>query len=301
MHSRLGFTLVELLVVIAIVGILIALLLPAVQAAREAARRSQCSNNMKQIGLALHGYHEALRTFPWGYSLYQPGDPGGGPGNAMYSWSALILSYLEQNEVYERINFSRTVCVDPASNEAVQTLIYVYHCPSADENQLIFCCGAIPGDYDMAETNYAGIATHLPADYYTTWNAKGTGILFPYCDDKNTVYGTVSIRDITDGTSHTLIVGEANIDQYAGDPGKQNNCANPNQCYAGNKWATINTITTGYGINGDFQSYLNGPKSEHPGGAQFLYADGHIEFLEELIDQNVLDAVTTRAGGEAVR
>ena len=288
--------------VIAIIGILIALLLPAVQAAREAARRSQCSNNLKQIGLALHNYHEAQRTFPWGYSLYLPGDPGGNPGNAMYSWSALILPYLEQNQVYERINFSKAICAGGTScNEAGQTLINVYHCPSADENQLIFCCGAIVGDYDMAETNYSGIATHLPADYFTTWNAKGSGILFPYCDDAGTIYGTVAIRDITDGTSHTLIVSEVNIDQYVDDPGKQNNCTNPSLCFAGNYWTTINTITTGYGINGDFRTYLNGPKSEHAGGAQFLYADGHIVFLEELIDQNVLDAVTTRAGGETIR
>ncbi len=133
--ARPGFTLIELLVVIAIIAVLIALLLPAVQAAREAARRAQCVNNLKQIGLALHNYHDAISTFPSGYidyqnnSIYTP-DLDMGPG---WGWAALALPFLEQQPLYNAINFN--LGIRSASNStAVLTPLTVFQCPTDGYN-----------------------------------------------------------------------------------------------------------------------------------------------------------------------
>ena len=152
-RNRSGFTLVELLVVIAIIGILIALLLPAIQAAREAARQLQCSSNLKQMGIALHAYHETQESFPagWGYDV------------CSWSWSALILPYVEQDNVHRLLDFSHQFNQEPnMSGEAIRRLITMYQCPSAPDNVLVTCCqDAVGQDDDIAETNYAAISTHL--------------------------------------------------------------------------------------------------------------------------------------------
>jgi len=139
-----GFTLVELLVVITIIGILIALLLPAVQAAREAARRMQCTNNLKQFGLALHNYHLTHKVFPY----------GAGGGGTWWSWSALILPFIEQNAIYDQIDFDKPYnAVHPVNNDVMKNFIAAYQCPSAPPNVLCACCSGIPGHEDTAETN----------------------------------------------------------------------------------------------------------------------------------------------------
>src|SRR3954470_23928311 len=123
-HRRRGFTLIELLVVIAIIGVLVALLLPAVQAAREAARRSQCVNNLKQIGLGLHGYHDAVGAFPPGYiSAQVPGSnplTGGDDIGAGWAWGSMILPQIEQDSLFHAINFSLSVA--PAANNTVSLM-----------------------------------------------------------------------------------------------------------------------------------------------------------------------------------
>ena len=163
-YSNPGFTLVELLVVIAIIGILVALLLPAVQSAREAARRMECSNNLKQMGLGLLNYHNTELAFPSGT---------GGTGTA-WSWSARILPYIESQNIHKQIDFSFNYnVVHRINNTAMKTFVDTYICPSAPDPLLIACCGAIPGDADTAETNYSAIATHR--DGRGAYYARGPG------------------------------------------------------------------------------------------------------------------------------
>ena len=289
-RNRPGFTLVELLVVITIIGILIALLLPAVQAAREAARRMQCTNNLKQMGLALHNYHSSLKSFPYSAGSYNPQ----GCGGTQWSWSALILAWMEQKPLYDRIDFNYPYnFYDPSNpaitgnNEAMKTLLPVYQCPSAPENVLCPCCGAIPGLEETAETNYSAIATHEAAYYAVT--CDGSGVMFNNSG--------VRIAHITDGTSQTLLVGESDVRKD--DPYAAEYCPD-NSCTLGKLWASENKITTAYGINSNATYIDAGVHSKHPGGANFCFADGHVAFLSENINQDVLIALTTRDWADLV-
>ncbi len=227
-----GFTLVELLVVIAIIGILIALLLPAVQAAREAARRAQCSNNLKQIGLALHNYHDANKTFPFAWMVYLSSS-GVGPGTNAQVWGTRILPYLEQQPLYDLYD-SRYPALDqfiPLSTavqqnlDVIQTPLTAFVCPSAP--------GGTDRVYDaQAEVDVAGSTVTLswtcaPSDYsaitgvmgefasvaYAGWSGSGSrsGVL-QYngtdLDDGSWELGSSRIANITDGTSNTAMIGE---------------------------------------------------------------------------------------------
>jgi prepilin-type N-terminal cleavage/methylation domain-containing protein/prepilin-type processing-associated H-X9-DG protein len=189
--ERRGFTLIELLVVIAIIGVLIALLLPAVQSAREAARRSQCINNMKQLGIALHNYHTANDSFPMGASNVLPGDGTGTP-NGWNNWSAyaLMLGYIEQGSIYNALNFNIPALYPsrfPAT--AANTTVYdmriaTFLCPSDPESGRIRICNynlCLGASTNGLSSNTNGIFSNLVA--------RG-------------------VRDIVDGTSNTIAIGE---------------------------------------------------------------------------------------------
>lgn len=219
-------------------GIPIALLLPAVQAAREAARRSQCSNNLKQIALAMHNYHDAYGTFPPAFIPDEDGRP-------MHSWRVLILPYLEQGYLYEQYNFDEP-WDSPANLALTFAMPSVYQCPSSLHSS------------DPAETSYAVI--------------QGPGALF---DGPN----AYQLRDVTDGTSNTIMVVEA-----AG---------------SGIQWTEPRDL--------DLEQLalrIGGPpggiRSEHPGGVNVTIADGSVRFLAETIDPTMLEALITKGGGEAV-
>jgi prepilin-type N-terminal cleavage/methylation domain-containing protein/prepilin-type processing-associated H-X9-DG protein len=280
-----GFTLVELLVVITIIGILIALLLPAVQAAREAARRAQCSNNLKQIGLALLNYHTAKNVFPYGRG-------------SNWGWSAFILPYIEQGSLDGSLDYSQGYWKYDASSQAVlknvrmmQTLLAAYQCPSAEPNQLVNCCSAIVAatgnGYNTAGTNYSAVATHTPDIYASP--AHHSGVM--YLDS------ATRIDDITDGSSNTLLVGETIPNPNDPDFNDSRYCPN-RQCGVGKFWAAENVQTTAYGINSGTVYGTSGVESRHPNGAQFVFADGHVAFIEQTIPQNVLVALTTRGPGK---
>jgi prepilin-type N-terminal cleavage/methylation domain-containing protein len=190
---RRAFTLVELLVVIAIIGILIALLLPAVQAAREAARRIQCANHFKQVGVALHNYHTAHKTFPPGMMMWHPqtgaacGTPillhPGQSGYLGFSWSAYILPYLGEESLYDMLDFVQDGVQWPnywyegSNREAVRMQIGTYLCPSDPQGgELVSCCGGHIDLEDLVMTNMAGVADSLDwtCDGYWPWQYNVT-------------------------------------------------------------------------------------------------------------------------------
>jgi prepilin-type N-terminal cleavage/methylation domain-containing protein/prepilin-type processing-associated H-X9-DG protein len=269
-RGRPGFTLIELLVVIAIIGVLVALLLPAVQAAREAARRIQCSNNLKQIGLALHGYHDSYRTFPAGGWIAAFGQPQ--TVNMNVGWSAAILPWIEQKALYDGLNLS--LRYNTAENStAAHVVVTGYLCPS--EPRTTFWNRA-PGDpFDSADADYGGMYGERRLSGPAASNIPPRG---PMIFNQN-----VSLAEITDGSSSTLTVGEA-----------------PEAINA--MWASgHNIFDQSAPINArpasEFGEELT---SQHPGGVNALLADGSVRFFKQTIDRRVLGAFCTRDGGEII-
>jgi len=220
-----GFTLVELLVVIAIIGILVSLTLPAVQSAREAARRMQCSNNMKQIGLAMHNYHEAHKTFPPAWLLgYDPS----GPVVNVQSWGVQILPYIEQSNIADEYDYKAPAILPPIGTnpasvarniELIQTFLPTFVCPSAaHRGDKVYHgglpAGALPGlpalEWDAAPSDYC-ISTGVRGDYANlayNGNAGGSreGAVQPVAGPFGT--DTSEIASIRDGLSNTMMCGE---------------------------------------------------------------------------------------------
>ncbi len=299
----------ELLVVITIIGILIALLLPAVQSAREAARRLACANNFKQVGVAMHNYHSTHGCFPPGSILWR-GDtnPKCGPDPAQpamyvgWGWGAFLLPYLEQQAVYDAFDFSANTSIyHPVNFPATAHRIGAYLCPSDPQGgELVFFTnyghnGPLDEE-DCRQTNMAGIADSRDwtcNNWYPTHFTKADGVM---AERKG-----CRIADITDGTSNTLVIGEVT---GAG-----------RGLHQGFAWIVLDQIDTYDGVNsyhtvpggGQWDPVFGGtgirpmgPSSFHPGGCHFTMADGSVQFLSENITQNVLAALTTRADGEPI-
>ena len=312
--KRQGFTLVELLVVIAIIAILIALLLPAVQAAREAARRVQCANNFKQVGIALHNYHTAIGTFPYGTLWCDAGNPDCGdirrnfPSSNFFGvgWSTLILPYMEQQQLADA--FGGHYIWSGVALDLGMHRVAAFVCPSDPQDELINIGSTSSRTFDWWKTNVGGVA-----DTMTAWR-KYQHLQHPIRFGNGTLLNVdpIRVRDVFDGTSQTLFVGEVS----GGEPG-----LNPSlhTCPYGHNgphdidgWVWVHGLlfTTGLGINGlntipgegTFDRCLSevGFSSYHPGGCHFLQVDGSTRFLSENIDAATLEALTTRAGGEPI-
>jgi len=299
-HDR-GFTLVELLVVIAIIGILIALLLPAVQAAREAARRSQCTNNLKQLALGVHNYLDTHRKFPINaYGGYTPNHPAGGPYFGGYkemstSWSFLanMLPFIEQRPVYDS---GRIPLKTIADSGTLTTVIKAFLCPSdpaSGTGTVVIKNGWYHTATEVTEamTNYKGVMGQVWAESgpYVTSSQDGflNGDGYFYCMDWLKPKDTAAV---TDGTSNTLMIGEDIYNESIASSGLGYGWHFPPEA----------TATCAIPPNHRGSSYAEnwGFHSQHPGGLNFALGDGSVRFLSDTIPLSIYRALSTIAGGE---
>ena len=257
--NRNAFTLVELLVVIAIVGILIGMLLPAVQQVREAARSIQCSNHLRQIGIALQNYHSSHENFPAGVTGWRPFF-NGDQSKRNLAWSVFILPQLEQDNIYQMLDINQAF--DSVRNEeAGSRSISVFECPSANQT--------------VSQTNKLGV-THYGGIYGERINSRNDPPKGCMIFDR-----PISIRDITDGTSNTLIVAE-------------------DSQFSDGQWINgRNVFDQAFAIN-DAPNFENDIRSNHSGGANGVFADGHVQFLSESMELFTLGGICSRAEGEVL-
>ncbi|MDP6721385.1 MAG: DUF1559 domain-containing protein [Pirellulaceae bacterium] len=334
-----GFTLVELLVVIAIIGILVALLLPAVQAAREAARRMSCSNNMKQIGLAMHNYHDTYKTFPYG----EGAPPVSGRRWYGPNWRIAILPFIEQAPMYDQLsfgtgaNFTFDACRPGFRGRANRMLegytVPVYRCPSSSlpiNGTNVSPSPTNNNRHNAQLIDYVGVQGSAPTGNrnngaFPTYGAcsRQTGYGGIYCQNGTLVPNTVvKFADITDGSSSTLIVAEQSgpiIDRngtrrrdirsnYYGGWCGHTRADIPRWGWGGSPWGS-GTSTIRYRIN--LNSAPTGANStwdantiltsEHPGGIMSARADGSVDFISETIDMLMLKRLGAKNDGQPVQ
>jgi len=309
MFTRRAFTLVELLVVIAIIGILIALLLPAVQSARESARRNQCTNNLKQIGLGCQNYHDTLKSFPPGYcttAAYVDGESDTTPG---WGWSAFLLPYVELAPLRDRLIFTLPV-EHPQNATGILVNIPIYRCPSDSDPQ--------GGSFAVPDASGNPLAVVAPSSYAGCNGNDLSDVSDPIGNGVFYRNSRTKLSDIRDGTSSTILVGErawANAQAtwtgaiqngyvlrgpYNLNPGTSTGTSPTLVLAHGN---LINTVTDTDGGLDDFSSY-------HTTGANFVFADGSVRMIRSVLARNVngtysadgliLQGLATRAGHEVI-
>ena len=276
MHRR-GFTLIELLVVIAIIAILIALLLPAVQQAREAARRTQCRNNMHQLGIALHNYHDAFGLFPPGHIWCNQAR------SQRTNMLALLLPYVDEVTIYNGFNFDMGPDWGPQNATSVATHIKQFCCPSDDDPQLSYGV--------FREGTYAGSfgPTRFDECYH---NARWPGVGMFFANS------SVKLRDIMDGSGSTFAMGETAhyLTPFRRQPERIT--------WAwGAYWRGCRT--TELPLNSRFGATYTTPtcfsfNSMHEGGGFFVMGDGAVRFISDSIDMTVYRSLSTIAGNELV-
>jgi prepilin-type N-terminal cleavage/methylation domain-containing protein/prepilin-type processing-associated H-X9-DG protein len=294
--DRRGFTLIELLVVIAIIALLIGLLLPAVQKVRDAAARSTCQNNLKQVGLAAQGYHDANRSFPPGYSSgVGPNGEDTGPG---WGWAAFLLPHVEQQPLFAQIDFTRPVEA-PQHAAARTTVLKVYLCP-ADLPPAAIPVGPRSASGQLTSTT----CTVAPASY-----AGCFGVTEPGVDGEGVFFrnSQVKIADITDGTSSTLLAGERAYrfmeTTWTGAVAGAAAAPPPGSPLPPEVDESSSLVLGHVGemVSGAARPYeINNFGSNHPNGATYLFADGHVRFLTAATDYQTLKALATRRGGEPI-
>ena len=295
-----GLTLVEVLVVIAIIAVLVALLLPAVQSARESARRAQCSNNLKQIGLACLSYHDSFRGFPSGYiasvpySETLPTMPGWG-------WASLILPMMEEGGIHGAIHFELPID-DPRNGDAIMRVISGYICPS-DQVELTDFLLTDVGDNARIYAAPSSYAACVGSDASEVDAATGNGVFYRNSHTR--------IAMIADGTTHTTMIGDRGWGQVHGiwagapdsavtragefNPWQSATATAPALTLAHNNW--INILTDSDGGLDDFSSF-------HIDGVNMLFADGSVHFIQSITtdgeQRRAFWALGTRSGNETI-
>lgn len=299
---------------IAIIAILVALLLPAVQQAREAARRSSCKNNLKQLGLAMHNYHDVHQQFPC--TIHTNGTWGANNNNHGGSWLVQMLPFVEQAPLYDGLDFDLDpshVGTTPAGDPAYEVVIDAFICPS-DDHPGVWTNGmsvdATTNGQNRAVSNYSasmGSQANSPGGTHNNHFGNGSntraGLL-----DPNTISGVIGhvswaarFRDIKDGTSNTIALGEV-----------RPACSN----HVRNGWMHVNSMYTGTGVAINYDTcedsasplasftgawgWSQGFKSSHTGGAQFVLCDGSVRFIGENIDMVTYQRLGDRKDGEVV-
>ncbi len=289
--AKQGFTLIELLVVIAIIAILIALLLPAVQQAREAARRTQCRNNLKQLGLALHNYHDTHGTLPPAcvYSGYDTAPVHTATDQAAYGWGAFILPALDQSALFNQLNVSgrelHVLLQDANARPLIQTRLATFRCPSdtgEELNNLRRFSNTAYGNTTAGTSNYV-------ANLGTIWRGSQNWLNGRF-DPYGVIWASSRVRfsDIADGTSNTILVGERSWLDLAGVwVGTRN--------YNGTGDVGLRQIaaTSDAKINQGGADGTGGYSSNHTGGAHFLLGDGRVQFISENIQFDQTNATLT--------
>lgn len=277
--NRNAFTLIELLATIGIIGILVALLLPAVQAARESARRTQCASHLRQIGLGLLQYHNVRRSLPSSVADRNGGSPW------LHTWLVMILPHVEQASLYEAYDF-HAAYNSAANRSVVERRVSLYLCPSAGDEE-------VEGE-GFAPGNYAANSGSEPG--------KNDGVMFPL--------SSIRLADVSDGTSTTLLAGELyyhNLGWARGSAagiGGGGGGASDGFARGVSRWWRCASPCAVAGINPPRTDCSNHCEqrfqfsSRHPGGALFVFCDGHTEFLSEHIDATVLRARFTRNEGD---
>jgi prepilin-type N-terminal cleavage/methylation domain-containing protein/prepilin-type processing-associated H-X9-DG protein len=307
---RTAFTLIELLIVLAIIAIIVGLLLPGVQRARETANRIGCENNLKQIGLALHNYHDDYQAFPPGYRALAPYSDGATDTEPGWGWGSFILPYLEQGNLYGELNLSNPV----QKSSPINTLVTIYLCPSDITPGSAFTitdffgnsiCSAVPASYAACCGN----------DASETTDEAGNGIFYRNSHTR--------IGDITDGTSNTILIGERAWSNANGTwsgaisggvvvRGPDNPC----QPVVAGAWFPAATLVLAHAhlnnalLDPDGSAGMDDFGSRHPGGSNFVFADGSVHFLRSVPGDNsdgtfspdgiVFQALATRANDDSV-
>jgi prepilin-type processing-associated H-X9-DG protein/prepilin-type N-terminal cleavage/methylation domain-containing protein len=308
-RSRGAFTLIELLVVIAIIAVLIGLLLPAVQKVREAAARTTCQNNLKQIGLALHNFHDAYQVFPAsGWNRAGPGNPAG----KFVGWRALFLPFIEQANLQARYDFAKHWWEEPNLTTAGNR-VKVFECPSVG--------GRVPVTTAIAKSPRPALTFPVPpgpTDYEAIMGVQATvnPTLYATAETNRSVMfrnSAITLVQVPDGTSNTIPI----VETAARPLIFRNRTPRPDlfndqgQCWADSEGpfsldgadgngVPFEGVTPSPGARAMNATNYNEPYSFHSGGGNVLFADGHVQFVRETISLPVFAALCTRAGGEVV-
>ena len=297
-RAQLGFTLVELLVVIAIIATLVGLLLPAVQAAREAARRLQCTGNFHQLGIALHNYHDTHRTFPAG--IVEP---------SFVMWSGSLLPFLEQRNLFETLDFAQKWEIPGTSNaRACTTYLSVYRCPSTDAPAHV----SVQGIDDRVPSSYLAVASG------TATRESGSApdhLGLRMRDGLMFLNSSTKLSGVRDGTSNSLAIGECLfrpevraadlsgtvqiVDHwYIGSDGFGRSFGSPGLVEVSEALGSSGVPLNGLQLDIFIDEKEIGYNSLHTDGCLFAFADGHVQFLSAGIDRQLYSALGTIAAGE---